>query len=95
MKIVETLSQAKYFAFLNEYIRIVVTHLVALGWTNDGLLGGKLESVHEPRLDSPRRPPRPRTTRRWISEEVKSLSESDVFPLHDIRDAQILGVMSL
>jgi hypothetical protein len=32
----------------------------------------------------------PQTTRRWISEKVKSLRESDVLPFHDILDAQMV-----
>jgi hypothetical protein len=33
----------------------------------------------------------PQSTRRWISEEVKSLHEADVLPFHDILDAEMVG----
>jgi hypothetical protein len=32
----------------------------------------------------------PQSTRRWISEKVRSLRESDVLPFHDILDAQMV-----
>ena len=32
----------------------------------------------------------PQTTRRWISDKVNSLRESDVLPFHDILDAQMV-----
>jgi hypothetical protein len=32
----------------------------------------------------------PRATRRWISEKVKSLHESDALPFHDILDARMV-----
>jgi Transposase DDE domain len=33
----------------------------------------------------------PQTTRRWISEKIKSLGESDVLPFHDVLDAQMVN----
>src|SRR5512140_1648574 len=33
----------------------------------------------------------PQATRRWISEKVKSLRESNVLPFHDILDAQMVA----
>ena len=33
----------------------------------------------------------PQATRRWISEKVKSLNESDVLPFHDILDAKMVN----
>ncbi len=33
----------------------------------------------------------PQATRRWISEKVKSLKESNVLPLHDILDAKMVN----
>ena len=33
----------------------------------------------------------PRATRRWISEKVKSLHESDVLPFHDLLDAEMVN----
>jgi len=33
----------------------------------------------------------PQATRRWISEKVKSLHESDVLPFHDILDAEMVN----
>src|SRR5271168_530404 len=38
-----------------------------------------------------RRPNMPQATRRWISEKVKSLNESDVLPFHDILDAKMVN----
>ena len=32
----------------------------------------------------------PQSTRRWISEEVRSLRESDVLPFHDTLDADMI-----
>ncbi|CAN5907114.1 hypothetical protein BH23PLA1_BH23PLA1_42220 [soil metagenome] len=32
----------------------------------------------------------PQSTRRWISEKVRSLRESDLLPFHDILDAQMV-----
>ncbi len=34
----------------------------------------------------------PQATRRWISEKVKSLNESNVLPFHDILDAKMVNV---
>src|SRR4051812_14033226 len=33
----------------------------------------------------------PQATRRWISEKVQSLRESDVLPFHDILDARMVN----
>ncbi len=33
----------------------------------------------------------PQATRRWISEQVKSLNESNVLPFHDILDAELVN----
>ena len=33
----------------------------------------------------------PQATRRWISEKVKSLNESNVLPFHDILDAKMVN----
>ena len=33
----------------------------------------------------------PQATRRWISEKVKSLNESNVLPFHDILDAEMVN----
>ena len=33
----------------------------------------------------------PQATRRWISEKVKSLHESDVLPFHDLLDAEMVN----
>jgi hypothetical protein len=33
----------------------------------------------------------PQSTRRWISEEVKSLREADVLPFHEILDATMVN----
>src|SRR5271157_754561 len=38
-----------------------------------------------------RRPTMPQATRRWISEKVKSLNESNVLPFHDILDAEMVN----
>src|SRR3974377_2354168 len=38
-----------------------------------------------------RRPTLPQATRRWISEKVKSLNESNVLPFHDILDAEMVN----
>ena len=33
----------------------------------------------------------PQATRRWISDKVKSLNESNVLPFHDILDAKMVN----
>src|SRR5271157_1590718 len=38
-----------------------------------------------------RRPTMPQATRRWISEKVNSLNESNVLPFHDILDAEMVN----
>src|SRR5271157_4414595 len=38
-----------------------------------------------------RRPTMSQATRRWISEKVKSLNESNVLPFHDILDAEMVN----
>jgi hypothetical protein len=37
-----------------------------------------------------RRPTMSQSTRRWVSEKVKSLRESDVLPFHEILDAKMV-----
>src|SRR5512135_2412757 len=46
--------------------------------------------LHDPSLVSPRRATVSQATRRWISEKVKSLRESNVLPFHDILDADMV-----
>ncbi len=33
----------------------------------------------------------PQSTRRWISEQVKALQESDVLPFHELLDAEMVN----
>ena len=47
--------------------------------------------LHDPSFVPSRRPTVSQATRRWISEKVKSLRDSQILPFHEILDAGMVN----
>jgi Transposase DDE domain len=52
---------------------------------------GQGSVIHDPSFVPARRPTVSQTTRRWISEQVKSLRDSQVLPFHDVLDVGMVN----